>query len=319
MLGLKHPILQAIWIACFYFYVSIANATDPTLAKIEYSLSRAKADLNLISAYMGKSIETRQLYLISETSNQAVYFQAKRLYQKILQLNFEITGILDRASDSSPRKKITSDDIYKQIIKITNILEKIKAYLKIKTKKLNHQPQKRNSLPDIFYELVYLNQTTNYLLERETQPSDVYQTLTLAIYYAGEILKNMPGVSPVANEDSMVLNKTPKDVFWRLAYILRKINIVLTQLKINTIHISQIKPKESIRPNDVQELAALIAADLVSICEEKGINYQNIKSYFPGKKYPSDVYQRSSILLKQIEKINHYLKSHPQWLKDENK
>ena len=212
--------------------------------------------------------------------------------------------------------EVTDEDLAVSINKISATIDSIQKYLSIGPDlHIRSNRTSATSLSTLFYRLRALIQISNQLLEKEAQPSEVYQNVTLAVYIAGEILKAMPGANLNIQQAEFSKNKYPRDVFKLLMQVLEKVLLVTKQLDIETLEITKLNNLDNLRitPNEVKELSLFILVELEILCARKGINIDNLFSFYPGKKYPSDVYRRGQMLDKQIDEILSYINSQPRW------
>jgi len=312
--------LRGLFYVIFVFAITIlffmsGFANENMSSKVGAQLSEIDARLYAIARYTGVTPVTSRLYSISGANDHEVYFETTRLYQKVAQLNFEITG--DNLSQIKKGKsgKVQADDIYVVLSKTNNVLKNIMSKLGITTP-ITAEKRVVTQTPSILFgRLLLSNQLANQLIERKTQPADVYRNITLGIYYAGEILQTMPGQVILPEKPAFVPNKKPYDVYRLLIQVLTEVKALAKSLQIKMITIQEINIDDKIiTPNDVEELSLIIVAELEYIAKKKRIPIAHIESYYPGKKYPSNVYQRSLLLKEQINTIREYIKKNPNWL-----
>lgn len=312
-------LIQVVLLLVCFFSTQCAAGLDSTKVIGSYNnqLTQDKAKLELIAKYMGRDFTVFQPFNVKNVSLRQLLFQSNELYKKLNVLYFEITGFEYKVAELSIKQgEVTKADLAFSLNKISEIIDSIIKFLSIESDlEVIDKKTSSASLSTLFYRLRALNQISNQLLERDAQPSEVFQNVTLAVYYSGEILKSMSGEDLSIQQIELSKNKYPKDVFKLLMKVLEKLLIIARQLDIDTLEISRIKNLDNLKitPNEVKELSLFILVELEIVCAQKGIQIDNILSIYPGKKYPSDVYRRGEMLDKQIDKILRYVKSHPEW------
>ncbi len=291
------------------------------IKQMDKTLIEETQKVEQIAKHMGRKPQVSQLLTVKQVQPRHLSFQARELYKKLNQLHLEITGHEEPAMyrDVHPAK-ITYENVQDELQQVNKVLDNIKEHLSIKKAIQKEDDTTQHPIPStLFNRLTILNQMVNQLLEREAQPSEVYQNVTLAVFYAGELLKKMPGATKQFKEVPIVYDKYPKDVFLNLLHILSKVISIAHQLNIetleilNTHHIST----RTITPSDVKELSLIIVSELSFICFTQGVSTRQLHSYYPGKKYPSDVYYRSMKLETYVNEIFQYIKHHPQWINNQ--
>lgn len=291
---------------------NLLSQSTIALVKIQYNLSR-------IANYMGIEPELKSLYKIKQANQNNLYSQAKRLAHKTDQLYFEITAQYSPLSSLTRSNKQKSSSLlstYSLIQQINKTLLQLLQYLNIQT--TLPAPQ-HNTVSTVGYntvleKLMTLNQNINQLLERQTQPADVYRHVTLAIYYADTILNTMPGSNSKIQSVPFKPNKQPYDVYVRLRQNLKLLSEIgaVCHIKVIDLQQTQITPKD-ISPNDVEEIAHMNVTALTNIAEQLNISFKDIQSYHPGKRFPSHVLQRSELLALRLKNILNYMQTHPSW------
>lgn len=285
------------------------------LNNIDSKLIEVQTRLHLIAQYMGVTLQPRALYQVANVSPREVYYQALRLYFKVAQLYYDINGHEVLNPDITAIANPHPVEVLELLDQSNTLLQEIMQKFRLKQLTASLPQTSASNWSQLFERLALINQMANQLLEKEAQPSDVYQNVTLAIYYMGEILKTMPGINVITQPLPHIPNKKPSDVYNELLLILKQLNAIAKQLHLKMLVIKDWQNSQAkIMPNDVQELSQIILSQLAYIAAQKNIDVSSIKSYYPGKKYPADVYQRATILKQQLDKMYEYIQQHPDWL-----
>ncbi|MFQ5715698.1 MAG: hypothetical protein ACE5GQ_01195 [Nitrospinales bacterium] len=65
---------------------------------------------------------------------------------------------------------------------------------------------------------------------------------------------------------------------------------------------------------DVYDLASLLVSELTYLNHLIG-NNRHLVSFYPGRKFPSHVYQETGMLQTQLQALSKQVKAQPNWLK----
>ncbi len=110
--------------------------------------------------------------------------------------------------------------------------------------------------------------------------------------------------TPLGIEPSYESRKTPADVYNKLVLTNKSIHKIIKKLGGDCLKLG---PKETqrnnIKPADVYDLASLVIAELHYLRNLIGTSLIPKSPYYPGKKFPSHVYQRVSQLESQVHMI----------------
>lgn len=258
-----------------------------------------RSELDLIRLAVGKSEKVSADLYVVNASPREVYFIAEALYQKSNQLAYEVT------SSYIKMPKISTDNLNpKEVLALVDAsLERIilvKKSLKI-NKPIELVKINQKATPaDVFNAILKTNEELNTLLYKTTAPSEVYQQVTLAVNYTANILKGLKISPQIPMESPFIENKKPKDVFNRLIECITLLQSIATAEDVKMLEIKLTEKQNKIMPSDVFDLAKIIVSE-VRYLDKKINNINKIESYYPGYKTPSQVYQRASILLKQLK------------------
>ncbi len=300
-------------IITFLYSINTAAYSNADLLQ---SLKQTQSHINRLATHMGVTPKSNQLYQAKQVEYHDIYFQLDRLYEKTRQLYFENTNEFppltqQNKNTSSLEASIMLTD------KINHILALLENHLLISNIHITKAQGPEPTNPILLDMLVILNQNINQLVEHETQPGDVYKLITLAVYYADEILNAMPVTKSVDRNITFIPNQKPYNVYVSLLKNIEILKEIGDACHIHSIQLnSKILDEDKISPNDVEDLAQMTVGELSQLADNMNISLKNIDSYYPGKKYPSDVYQRSMLLQLQLTHILTYLKAHPDWARD---
>lgn len=323
--GLFHqPGLGSIVLSVWLFAgaaSALGQQTAPAdLARIEPAdvfalVTRVKAEVELIRVEMGRPEESQSPVSVSDAAPREVYFQARTLFTKARRLDLELThesGPLPAPPDT----ELTPAHVYSMVQAALAEIERCKSELGI-SRQVTAAPRDPTRTPtDVFREIVQVNRQLNTLLDRPFAPSDVYEQVTLAISYSASLLATFPGAPRIPEAPVLERGKNPVDVLRLLLACFESVQKIARRsgvkiLKLNEIH----EEGHGVRPGDVYDVATLLVSELAYLHRRRAGTEPPIESYYPGRTFPSHVYQRAGILEAQLIQLLSRVEADPQWLK----
>lgn len=287
-----------------------ANTSDYKDEKIQprdvYALLESIGkDLDLINEAMGypelKGLEIN----IKDAAPREVIFQALTLYKNANELNYEFSGEYELAP-KIPEKNIVPADVYRIVQKSQQHISKVKKFLKIKKENPIEVVTEDITPSQVFMLMVKNNRKINMLVEKPITYSDVYQQVVLAINYTAQILesKNEFFTIPILEtEDELKKTSDVLNEFMSSFELLKKI-AANNSLKILSIETKDDYNTKNLRPRQLYDIATLLVSEVAYLNKVMVKNPEKVSSYFPGKKYPNDIYYKSLVLKEQLEKLN---------------
>jgi len=281
-------------------------------------LARVKllsAELYFVRQALGKAKEHQSIISVSGASPREVYFEAQALYEKANRLSYEVMGSYKK-SPTLHAKNLVPAHVWQLVDAALKRVVLVKVALDIKGKPAESQQALTTTPTDVFNSILQANQELNSLLYKRVAPSDVFEQVTIAINYMASLLQYLD-VSPRIPENStFVPNKTPSEVYKRLVTCIRLLESIAKQsgLKMLSLKINELGSHQT-TPSNVFDLSKIVVAE-VRYLNTLISNDESVRAYDPGYKVPSDVFQRSSILLKQLKALDQAVKKDPNWLKD---
>lgn len=269
---------------------------------LNYEVASVANQVNDISAYMGFKPDKCLHFAASKASPRELFFQAVLLASKANKLFAEVsnTVISVRAGNlEEPSKDISDAEVLLKLKSVDDTLFQIRQLLHIQDHP--NAPAASNH-PTPINRLIKINQTLNKLLERKTLPSDTYRISSLSLYYLGEVVIRTGAENPTLSTE-LAHNAAPSDVFKLQLAIIEKLNNASAIIGLKTLHVKQQPCSLEITPDDVQTLSYIILSQVINIANQLGIHTHSIEGYYTGKKYPSDVLQRNTTLLHQVDAL----------------
>ncbi len=267
-------------------------------------------ELELLRLEMGKPQDRRRELRVTEAEPREVFFQALTLFHKANRLSFDLT----RERAELPEKPVGTPrpaDVQAVVDAVLAQLQRIKATLG-SLEPSREQPRDPAVTPsDVFRSIVQANRQINLLLDRQIAPSDVFQQVTLAIGYAAQLRTRFAGTR-MPETPAFERRKRPADVYHRLIACFARVRAIMTLSGFNALMLDQ--HPETVTPNDVYDIASLIVSELSFLHAQVDGALPPPDTYYPGRKFPADVYQRAGLLEALLIDLQALVEASPSWL-----
>ncbi len=276
-------------------------------------------ELEAIRFEMGKPKDSRKTRMATNAQSHEIYFQALTLFLKSDRLALELTGSTGLRPRPVSPSGIRPFHAWKMVNAAYHRILTVKEELGI-TDSFSEKLQDSTTTPtDVGRAIVEANRQINLLLERRFSPSDVYQQVGVAIRYAASLLGQFPGATLMPKGPSLERGKQPGEVFLRLVECYGRLELIAHQSGIQVLHLDsdgaqRVVMDMEVRPSDVYDMATLLVSDLAYLhAQVKDARPPGIVP-FPGRKFPSDVYQETGILRAQLIALEQLVLANPHWL-----
>jgi len=295
---------------------SAADVGEITSADVMVQLSVLRSTVEILRVEMGKPQDTRPLLVVEQAEPREVYYQSLSLFEKANRLSQEHTRQRS-VKPAPPRRKITPADVHQLLKLALSRLDLIRKQYNIPGTPQSSTRDAAHTPSDVYAAVVQINRQLNVLLERQVAPADVYQQVTQASGYAGALLETLPDADVFPEAAAYQRGKTPLDVYNRLAECYRLQRKIAALTGGAMVKIKQLEKPHSgdIVPGDVYDLASQLIAELAYLHKRTPRAQPANVAYYPGRKFPSHVYQRASILKQQLEQLEAALQKKPDLLK----
>jgi len=291
-----------------------ADAPKITPADVYARMSRVRSSIELIRFVMGKQKIDGAVFTVTGAAPREVYFQAITMFRKANRLSFEQT----REVASTPEPPAGDRDPGSVLAIVNAALERInhvKDRLEITTVPATPQPDSSKTPTDVFRTIVQANRQLNLLLDRRFTPSDVFQQVTLAVGYAARLRARFPG-DRISKAPKLVVGKQPQDVYRRLIECFSLIREIAAGSGLDVLELWTTDDDiQNVTPSDVYDIASLLVSELAHIHSQLDSAKSPRQVYYPGRKFPSDVYQRAGILQAQLLELRELVAPHTDWLR----
>lgn len=303
------------------FFALTVRAEIPDDIRAGHAFQQAQsleAKVLNLAIIMGIALESHTVQAPSNIYPRDVFYQGLTVHKKMSRIRYEFTRMETNApkdnDDEYQPKHVhalmlntheIANDILGHLYKTYTVTSsdadehKMEAETKLPKLDLNKHPK------DVYVKLVAINRKLNQLLDFEFSPADTFEQVTHAISYASAILQTISNEQTVFDPEPLQFGKTPGDVYERLQKVQHKLFVCLRAIGMMTIQV----PEESsgsrkIEPSDVYDLSTLVLSNLAFLHRNLKQHVRPRPTYYPGKIIPSAVYQRASILEKQVDNIH---------------
>ncbi len=270
-------------------------------------------DLELVRYEMGKPKRLEGGGRIAGVAPREVYFQALTLFRKANRLSFEHTREI---VDDLPRPdgEIKPADVLAVVNNALGRIRQVQDKLGINHAVAPEAPDPSKTPDDVILAILQASQQLNLLLDQPFSPAEVYQQLTLAIGYTARLRAQFPG-DRIPETPVFESGKRPSDVYRKLLNcfaIVRRIagesNLSMLSLEVHEGNLA------NAIPSDVYDVATLLVSELTYLWEQLDDVPPPREAYYPGRRFPSHVYQRALLLERQLLELEQLAGSRPGWL-----
>jgi hypothetical protein len=299
---------------CFHNRVLAEEITeDELLLRVE----TLQEELDRLRRYVGRPKLSEESDLpVSGAQTREVYFQALSLFKKADRFCFENTRLRGKRPVVQTAA-IRPSDIDALVNAALLQLRKVSDGFGLERMPDRVASASEAEMDHIFHAIVRANRQLNLMLETPVKPSDVYQQVTVAIGYSERLLERFPHYkTKIPKPPAYEPNKMPRDVYRRLLNCCALVERIseasgVKQLQLGAVDANTIN---AANPGDVYDVASLLVSELAYLHERLPESLPPRKAYYPGKKFPSDVYQRVGLLEKQLSALETLVNAEPNWL-----
>lgn len=275
--------------------------------------------LELIRFEMGKPLPTQVEAIVTNVHSHEAYFQALTLFHKADRLALELTGSTGIPPEPISLSALAPLHIWKMVNMSYLRILAIKEELGLKEIISERLEDSSTSLTETGRAIVQANRQINLLQEQHFAPSDVAQQVLLASQYAKRLLARFPQLQVTSENPPLERGKQPADVFLRLIECYASLETIAHQSGIPVLHLDLPAAKSvglsrQLEPSDVYDMGTLLVSDLAYLQgQSKKIDPPKSIPY-PGRLFPSHVYQQATVLLHQLKALEQFVATDPKWI-----
>ena len=303
------PVLLAVG-----FLTSGLRAQEPVTTPDVHLLARTiQEEIEIVRWQMGRPLETRSPIPVAEVAIRVNFRQAMTLWRKVNQLGVELVGggetppivTLPRGAEYGPAQ------VQQVLSSVFDRLQEIRdgAGIVGRTELANAPPapplNPMADPSDVFQVIVQSNRQVNRMLERQSQPGDVFQQVQQGIYYMADILSASGEPNPYPAVPEYEPGLRPGDVYGRLLLVLERLSVGSEALGFIMVRWSGgvYEVDDSLTPSDVFDVATLLLSELEYLHSLVPGAQAPLLVPHPGLRFPSDVYQQVGILSDQATRF----------------
>ena len=277
-----------------------------------------RAELELIRIEMGKPSDAAEQINVTNAAPREVFFQALSLFRKANRLCYEHTRT-DLSEPSSPTDAIRPQHVYGVVEAALNQIRKVKGQLGIPERVVMPARDDSRTPTDVFRSILLASRQLNTLLDRQFTPSDVFEQVTLSVSLGARLLARFPDAARIPPTPPYERRKKPTDAFSLLIECFQVVRSIASISDLPIATLARVENDEVVNPGDVYGMATLLVSELVYLHARDADSEPPVQTYYPGRKVPADVYQRTGILLTQLRSLEKLARAHPDWLNSRNR
>jgi len=269
------------------------------LARVEL----LRENVELLRIHMGKPTPPMPLLRVESAQPFECDSQARSLQLRANRLAFEqIRVVGERATPS--RADSQPSDIFTVTDSALAAVLLVKHSLGIEQAVAEKLRPDTTTPSEVFNATVAAGSEINHLLDKRTSPSDVFQLVTTAVHTAAALHSVIGDGPPFPEEPAFEPNKSPSDVYIRMLHCLSLTRQVsgthgMPMLEFDVTE----QGAERVTPNDVGDLASLVAEELLHVHRRVSEAPTPIRAHYPGRRFPAHVYQRVGLLERILEDL----------------
>ncbi len=275
-------------------------------------------EVDLIRLAMGKPRHSRSVLSVTNAAPREVFFQALALYRKADRLCFEQSGRLGKAPHEPSADTIQPLAVWGVVDAALKRVLVVKEALGLSGVRIESPSPDTTTPTDVFRAILQVNTQINLLLDEAFSPSEVYQQVTLSVHISAKILAaSAPDAVRIPAAPAFESHKVPADVYRRLVRCLETIQRIamVSGFEMLEVQIDDDALAE-VTPSDVYDIASLVVSELAYIHSSVEGAAAPVPVHYPGRRFPSHVYQRAGILESQLSLLMTHVAQSPNWLKD---
>ena len=271
------------------------------LGPIHDQLRHLRGQIDILRRHMGVSQVTALDLRIRDVSLPDLFFQTRALFGKVSRLSYEILRVEEELPET-PEGRVQTGDVLHLVQASAASMGRVMRELELEDAGAVSRSQTTLTPDTLFLDMLAFNRQVNAMLERPYTPTDVFLQVTVAVGYAARQLAAFPQAERFPREPPFEKDKQPVDVYRRLLVCLQLISSICRAAGLAGLVVEHGRIEDRlVTPGDVFDLAALVVARLDYLHKQRGRGPLPKSAPFPGRRFPSDVFQRAGLLERQLE------------------
>lgn len=257
-------------------------------------------ELEQIRQVMGRPQPTQTPLTVLNATPRFVFEQARTLHVKSMKFLDDLE--IHQEQIDVPARGIRPSHVARMVEAAHGNIHLVMEHLQIEVHAPLFLRDPSIEPSDVFESMMNLNRQMNLLLDTPVRPPEVYAEVSSAIILA-ERIREARGIAPVTAPTGRSTRKVPRDVYGRLLMCARTIERISSSAGIRGIHLRLADADAAIVPSDVFDLARTVLTELQHFCEHSGLDSHARRHAYPGRYFPSHVYDRVDQLARILEAL----------------
>jgi hypothetical protein len=270
-----------------------------------YALANQVADeIELVRERMGRPFDDSPRLPVSDVSELELYVQTQSVLRKANQLAQELGGTAPRAPGPVPSAAVGAAEVYA-------LLEDSLAQIRLAadaigiTERAPFEKRVTQIAPTgVLLVVIDVNRQLNQMLRVPIGDAEVFDEISTAITSAAALLAKYPGAQAVPEPPPFSGYKRPVDVYRRLTECMDAVIRVAPKAGVHVLGLAARRNiPDNIDPGHAYDIARFLVADLAAVAT--ALNAPRARAALPAPKhiFPTEVYARAGILLRQLEEL----------------
>ena len=290
--------------AVFLCMQSLAGAQSVENPDVYAMASQVADEIEIIREVMGRPFDDSPRLPATGVSQFEVYFQAQTLFRKANQLAQEYAGAARVPAPPVPEGELQPADTHAVVAAALEQVLAVKEALGIDLE-IPAQSRGSASATGVFMTILDTNRQLNLLLDVPILPRDVYEQVTLAVLYSAAILSRHGVEDYVPDAAPFDGYKRPADVYRLLLSSADILSRLADRSGVSVLQLSSRRNiPDDIEPGHVYDVARILVAGLAVLSDAVGAEDVFPELEQPEQIFPTQVYARATVLLKQLEQAD---------------
>lgn len=282
---------------------SLSNPDTIIPADVLARVELLRENVEWIRRYMGKRTPAKPLLRVESAQPFEVYAEAQYLRLRANRLVFDLLREVLAPSKRS-MDETRPADVFAEIDAAFAAVMLVRRSFDI-DEAIAEKPRPDTTTPsEVFNAAVAAGAELNQLLDSRTSPSDNFQFVTEAVHIAASLHTAIPNGPHFPEEPEFEPYKTGSDAYARLEHCRSLILRLAESQGAQLLELEITRSAETrVTPNDGGDLATLVVEELRYLHRRVPQAATPYSAHYPGRRYPSHVYQRLGLLERILDDL----------------